>query len=445
MADVSLYGGDILTAPPAPTGYAATNITQSSMRVNFDANGNGGDTVIEWQCLYSIYTGQDAIDYGSTKAFKDYVDLTGLSHYTTYYIYARGRNSVGWGPYSNRITAKTLPNVPQAPFAPTFSSLTQTSIVVRANDSFTWEGATLEREIGYGTDPNTVQHTWTAAKDTTAGPYGSGSAIATITGLSRYTQYYFWARIRNDAGWGPWSARSAAKTLSYAPGMPTAYWVGAPTQTSFQFKFVPNDTGGDSAINWQIAYSVNSSIEAAAKYINNSATTQVISGLSRSTIYYVWVRGINSGGNSPWSARMAIQTLAYVPAAPSAPNHSETTQVSSRIYFTDASDNGGAPVIERRIGWSTNSNSPTDHIVSSTGNTVITDLPPGKVVYFWAQTRNRQGWSAWSARTQITMIAGARVRVAGVWHQAVPYVRYYGVWRVALPYVRTSGVWKKSG
>jgi hypothetical protein len=42
----------------------------------------------------------------------------------------------------------------------------------------------------------------------------------------------------------------------------------------------------------------------------------------------------------------------------------------------------------------------------------------------------------------IKTAAGARVKVSGVWKEAVPYVKQGGVWKVAAPFVKDLGVWK---
>lgn len=433
------------TVPPAPTGYAPTNVTQTSMHVNFDANGNGGSTVLQWQCLYSIYTGQDAIDSGSTKDFTDAVDLTGLSRNTRYYVYARGRNSVGWGPYSNRVTAVTLPKLPNAPDAPQPSSISQTQAYIHMVDDYTWEGTTRNREVGISTDPNTANKSawslWLAA-DNYNSPTLSGSGSGWLTGLSRWTTYYLWGRIWNDAGPGPWSPRASFKTTAYPPGTPTAVSIGNATQNSIQYHFDDNpDNGGDPSTRRQVGYGTDPN--GPQNYLTDVGNYVTIDGLSRYTDYYVWARAFSAGGWSGWSGRLSTRTRAYVPAPPTPTSCSAQSQTEVNYTF-NGNDDGGSSVIEWQIGYGTDPNN-VQYTTGSDGGTLIGNLTPGVTWYFWSRGRNVEGWSGWSSRSQATTIAGARVRYNGAWHNAVPYVRYWGTWKLARPYVRTGGVWKKSG
>lgn len=95
--------------PEAPNSVVITNVTQSSAHINFQGKGEGGTPVVEWQMAYNTVnstTGATAVTWASGGK-----DITNLKPGTTYYFWARGRNSVGWGPYSPVTTAKTLAGV----------------------------------------------------------------------------------------------------------------------------------------------------------------------------------------------------------------------------------------------------------------------------------------------------------------------------------------------
>jgi len=115
-----------------------------------------------------------------------------------------------------------------------------------------------------------------------------------------------------------------------------------------------------------------------------------------------------------------------------------------RYRFTDNSDNGGSAILERQIGYGLDA-STVQSYVGSSGSTIIGGLSPGKTWYAWSRVRNAIGWSPWSVRSSGRTIAGARVRVAGAWKEAIPYVKVAGVWKLARPYARIAGLWKKSG
>ena len=98
----------------------------------------------------------------------------------------------------------TIPPV-AAPDAPTPIGVDQiASTSVRYRFSGNGDGGTPIREwqIGYGLDPNSPQF------------LTSSSGTSTIGGLTPAADYYFWARGRNDVGWGAFSARTSARTLA---------------------------------------------------------------------------------------------------------------------------------------------------------------------------------------------------------------------------------------
>lgn len=93
-----------LIEPPAPTPIYLSELTQTSVRFQFVGNGDGGSPVLEYQIGYGtnpnaptnyITSGGDTV-------------ITGLSPATTYYIWARARNSVGWSALSRSSATRTV-------------------------------------------------------------------------------------------------------------------------------------------------------------------------------------------------------------------------------------------------------------------------------------------------------------------------------------------------
>jgi len=92
------------TVPDAPTPVGVDMIGHTDMRYRFSGNGNGGSPIREWQIGYG--TDPNAAQYlvgsGGTSV------IGGLSIGTTWYFWSRGRNDVGWGPWSSRSEGRTL-------------------------------------------------------------------------------------------------------------------------------------------------------------------------------------------------------------------------------------------------------------------------------------------------------------------------------------------------
>lgn len=104
---------------------------------------------------------------------------------------------------ADRITPSAPPvRTPGAPTVVGIDQIASTSLRYRFSGTTDGGSPIREWQIGYGTDPTTPQS------------FVSSSGTSTIQGLIPASDYYFWSRGRNDVGWGSYSARSSARTLS---------------------------------------------------------------------------------------------------------------------------------------------------------------------------------------------------------------------------------------
>lgn len=153
-----------------------------------------------------------------------------------------------------------------------------------------------------------------------------------------------------------------------------------------------------------------------------------------------------SGLGGPTTFTHAI-SRATAPAAPvlDAPTMQHTGAV---LRWADGS-NGGSAITSRAYQVSTSSAftgatwvSTGITLVSGKYQATISGLIPGTTYYFRARATNAKGDGTPSAAKIADTLAGARIRVAGVWKNAVPYIRVGGVWKVSVPYVKVAGTWK---
>lgn len=156
---------------------------------------------------------------------------------------------------------------------------------------------------------------------------------------------------------------------------------------------------------------------------------------SSMTLYAIGTATVNSG-------TIALPRLYSTPPAPDPIDVDTETQTSMRYRFSGQGD-GGSPILEWQIGYGTSSSQIQKYLTSS-GTSTITGLVPATTYYFWSRGRNAAGWGPWSVRLSGRTIAGARVRVGGIWKEAIPYVRVAGKWKLAQPYVRKNGIWTKT-
>jgi hypothetical protein len=131
-----------------------------------------------------------------------------------------------------------------------------------------------------------------------------------------------------------------------------------------------------------------------------------------------------------------------VPAATSTPVLSNIAPTSMDVSWTPNSD-GGSAITGYEVGYDTTPTAPVT-ISAGTSPQAISGLDPGVLYYFWVRAQNAVGWGPWSAPGNAMTIAGARVKVGGVYVFGVPYVKVSGVWTLAQPWVRSGGVWGKT-
>ncbi len=91
------------TVPDAPTPLGVDQNEMTSLRYRFSGNGNGGAAIEEWQALYQEGNGpQITLGWQSGTLI-----LPNLKPATNYNFWSRGRNSVGWGPWSSISSGRT--------------------------------------------------------------------------------------------------------------------------------------------------------------------------------------------------------------------------------------------------------------------------------------------------------------------------------------------------
>lgn len=165
-----------------------------------------------------------------------------------------------------------------------------------------------------------------------------------------------------------------------------------------------------------------------------------IYGLSPKTYYTVWGDVRNDHGWSGLGPPVTLRTIG-VPDRPEAPNIYAISPTQVRGAFRSYPWDGGVPVLEWQIGWGTNPTTPQTLTSGDIGN--FNNLQAAKQYYFWGRGRNAVGWGPWSARTDVLLPAGARVRQSsGVWARALPWVKTNGVWKIARPYSKKNGTWR---
>lgn len=309
--------------------------------------------------------------------------------------------------------------------------------------------------------PTTVNLDWTAPANNGASITGydvqwdsnssfSSPATSTgtassksVTGLGRGNTYWFRVRATNSAGDGAWSS-----SVSYAiPNVPDPVPAPACTfnaPTSVFVDWVAPDSGGATITQYDLQYDDNSSFSSPTT-VTNAGGSRTVTGLAIAKTWYFRVRALNSQGTGAWGPAKAV-AIPNIPGTPAVPTLAFTAPTTMKISWA-LPTNGGAAISGYDVQYSTSSTFASGVLTVSTTalNVTVTNLTVGSTWYFRVRAKNSQGAGAYSPAALYMVVAGPRIRNAGVWKNSVAYVKVDGVWKVAIPYVKVAGVWKIAG
>lgn len=168
-----------------------------------------------------------------------------------------------------------------------------------------------------------------------------------------------------------------------------------------------------------------------------------------------FVNAAGKFGTDVGTAAVASGTisLARIPKRPSPPGSPQFTNVlptSVTVSWSASSDNAGSAITGYILRWWPNAEGTGPYQESTENNTsrTVTGLNPGTTYRFVVMAKNSSvdngGVSNPSAAENIRLISGGRVRTAGTYKIAIPYVRQAGEYRLAIPFVRSAGVYKNT-
>lgn len=200
------------TVPGPPNIHQTYATSSSNIHVEFTGGYDGGSPVLEWQLAFgnnSNYPEQFIWSNGVS-------DVGSLSSGQRVYFWARGRNAIGWGLWSNRTEATTW-KPPNPPGVILFPDVDQKSVTMTFNAGSSGGTPILEHQIGYGKDPNGYSFAIPVQEN----------AFNILSNLDPGKLYYFWVRSRNAVGWGPWSERRQVTLIAGARIFVGTQWVRA--------------------------------------------------------------------------------------------------------------------------------------------------------------------------------------------------------------------------
>ena len=372
-------------APGAPSGLAATTVSQTQINLSWTDNSSNEDNFIVGR---STTAGGSYADIATLGAGVTSFNDTGLTANTTYYYVVRTKNAGGESANSAEASATTLPVPPAAPTG-------LTAITVSASQiDLSW------------TDNASNESSFTVARSTTVG--GPYTDIATLpansmsysdTGLSANTAYYYVVRASNAGGVSANTAEASATTLPLPPTAPSGLTATTVSQTQINLTWSDNS---DNEVNFIVARSTT----AGGPYTDiatlpANTTSYNNTGLTANTTYYYVVRASNTGGASANSNQASATTLPTAPAAPSNLSVLAYSSTQINLAWADNASNESSYIVAR----ATTSGGPYTDVATLAANSTSyndTGLSANTTYYYVVRASNAGGSSANSAQASTT-------------------------------------------
>ncbi|MEK9138978.1 MAG: fibronectin type III domain-containing protein, partial [Bacteroidota bacterium] len=226
-----------------------------------------------------------------------------------YYWRVNATNASGTSPYSavwSFITEAASP-----PPAPMLASPQNGATGISTNPTLNWNAAS-------GAASYRLQVSTDASFTTTVFDQSSiTNTSQAVTGLVNNTPYYWRVNATNAIGTSPYSAVWSFTTIVATPSAPT---LASPSDGATGIATSPTLrwNASDGATSYRLQVSTNPSFTTIAfDQSLITSTSQVVTGLTNSRLYYWRVNATNAGGTSPYSPAWSFTTEAgSSPAAP---------------------------------------------------------------------------------------------------------------------------------
>jgi len=384
--------------PPTVITSPVTNITQASAQSGGTVTAQSGVTVTQrgvcWNTspnptLSNVHT-HNGTGVGSFTS-----SITGLTNGTQYYVRAYASSNVGTA-YGNEISfmagqSSTTPTV----LTDTLSNIAQSTATCGGNITTTGGAAVSARGVCWSTSANPT----TANSHTTDGS-GMGTFISNITGLNTNTQYYVRAYATNLVGTSYGNERVFITLAEVTiPSVSSAPVSNITTNSATSGGTVTTDGGAAvtaRGVCWSTAPNPTTSQPHTSDGTGIGNFVSQVTGLTLNTQYYLRAYATNSAGTA-YGNQQTFFTLSN-PILPILTTSSVTdiTQITATCGGMIYSD-GGSPVTERGVCWSTSQNPTTGdpHTLDGTGTgsfaSYLTGISPNTTYYVRAYATNSVG------------------------------------------------------
>ena len=381
---------------PVVTTSSVTSIGRTSARCGGSVDSDGGADVTErgvcWGTEHNPTVSGQHTPSGS--GLGDFTcSITGLSVNTAYYVRAYAKNSKGTA-YGEEKRFTTLDyDLPEVTTAE-ISDIGQTT--AKGGGEVTGDGGTTvtERGICWGSSHNPTIHNHKVESG-----QGLGSFVCNISGMSAHTKYYVRAYAINSRGTA-YGDEVSFTTLAELPTVLTGSVTNIGATTATGSGNVTSDGGAtvtERGVCWSTGHNptINGSHDSNGTGTGNYTVN--MAGLTPNTTYYVRAYAKNSQGTAYGEeVNFTTEDISKPVVTTLDVNTFTATTATGRGKVTS---DGGAPVTERGVCWSTSHNPSLYNHYNTSGTGTgefsvnMTNLTPSTTYYVRAYATNIKGTS----------------------------------------------------
>uniref|UniRef100_A0A665WZA3 protein-tyrosine-phosphatase n=1 Tax=Echeneis naucrates TaxID=173247 RepID=A0A665WZA3_ECHNA len=296
----------VKTLPKPPGTPIVTETTATSVTITWDS---GNPDPVSYYIIQYRAKGPDSkyetVDSITTTRYS----IGGLYPNTEYEIRVSAFNSIGQGPPSTRVEARTGEQAPASPPRNVQAHIiSQNTMMVRWEEPEEPNGQVKGYRVYYTMDPSRPMNEWQIHNV-------QDSVITTIQNLITSETYTIQVLAFTSVGDGPFSDPVHVKVMPGVPGQPGKFKVGRVTDTSIELTWEPAYTK-EGIVNYELLYKPVKfgSLEKLTFGPRNSYTVE---GLKANTEYSFSLAAISNKGIGAFTNELVQRTSqAKSPAAP---------------------------------------------------------------------------------------------------------------------------------
>ncbi|XP_044074250.1 receptor-type tyrosine-protein phosphatase S-like isoform X10 [Siniperca chuatsi] len=287
----------VKTLPKPPGTPIVTETTATSVTITWDS---GNPDPVSYYIIQYRAKGPDSkyetVDSITTTRYS----IGGLYPNTEYEIRVSAFNSIGQGPPSTRVEARTGEQAPASPPRNVQAHIiSQNTVMVRWEEPEEPNGQVKGYRVYYTTDPSRPMNEWQIHNV-------QDSVITTIQNLVTSETYTIQVLAFTSVGDGPFSDPVHVKVMPGVPGQPGKFKVGRVTDTSIELTWEPAYTK-EGIVNYELLYKPVKfgSLEKLTFGPRNSYTVE---GLKANTEYSFSLAAISTKGIGAFTNEVVQRT-----------------------------------------------------------------------------------------------------------------------------------------